>query len=141
MDQPIKLIRLLAFIGLLSIAACKEDRIDLDTDCIEAKGLAFQEHCENTFLVQLPGRYGSLGRTIDFDGQSYHRVVKIAGGNITLYDGFSTNDRVFLKLRKYDPQTDHDLITSQHPCLALYGPRFTDLPIYVVNAISEERCP
>ena len=126
---------------LLALAACKKDQVNLDTECIEAKGLAFRDICENTFFVQLPAKYSSLGKTIEIDGQTYHHVIKIAGGNITLYDGFSENDRIFLKLRKYDPQKDNELVVSQYPCIAILAPQFTDAPIYVVNAISSERCP
>lgn len=144
MSHPIKNrkpLSVLVVLGLLLVlAACKKDQVNLDTECIEATGLAFRDYCENTFLVQLPAKYGSLGKTIEVDGQTYHHVIKIAGGNITLYDGFSENDRIFLKLRKYDPQKDHELIVSQYPCLALFAPQFTHVPIYVVNAISSEHC-
>jgi len=145
MSHPIKNrkpLSVLVVLGLLLVlAACKKDQVNLDTECIEAKALGFGDYCENTFLMQLSAKYASLGKTIEFDGKTYHHVVKIAGGNITLYDGFHADDRVFLKLRKYNPQKDHELVISQHPCLAILGPQFPDVPIYVANAISSEHCP
>lgn len=145
MSHPIKNCKplsVLVILGLfLVLSACKKDPVNLDSECIEAKGLTFRDICENTFFVQLPAKFSSLGKTIEIDGQTYHHVIKIAGGNITLYDGFSANDRIFLKLRKYDPQKDHELVVSQYPCTAMLAPQFTDVPIYVVNAINSERCP
>src|SRR5690606_6680824 len=130
---------LLAILALIGLMACKKDPIDLDGLCIEATGLTVREYCENTFLIQLPARYGDVGETIHVDNQTYHRVIKIAGGNLTLYDGFVTGDRIFVKLRKYDSQADQELIGTF--CVQLYARRFSHVPIYVATAINSERCP
>lgn len=136
MVKPFKLYHLLAIFSLLGVAACKKDRIN----CIEVTALGFGHYCENTYLMQAPANHGILGKTIKFDGQTYRHVIKIAAGNLTLYDGLRAGDRIFVKLRKYDPQADHELIVSPYPCPAILGPEFPDVPIYVATAISEE-CP
>ncbi|MFB2121086.1 hypothetical protein [Parapedobacter sp. 2B3] len=141
MIKRIRIYHLLAIVALIGFMACEKDRIDLDGQCIEATGLAFREYCENTFLIQLPAKYGDVGETIHVDNQTYHRVVKIAGGNLTLYDGFMTGDRIFVELRTYDPEADHELIAYPYACLALFGPQFPEVPIFVATAISGARCP
>ena len=91
-------------------------------------------------MLQVSGRYSSLGVAVAHEGQTYRNVIKIAGGNITLYDGVHADDRIFVKLRKYDEEKDHELIVSQSPCQALYSKVFTHVPIYVAAFIGGERC-
>src|SRR5690606_21844795 len=136
MIKPVIRFHLIAIVNLLTFLSCGKDRVD----CIEVTALGFGQYCQNTYLLQVPAKYGILGKAIEVDGQTYHHVIKIASGSLTLYDGLNAGDRIFVKLRKFNPKTDGELIVSPYPCTHILGPSYPEVPIYVATGVSGDGC-
>ena len=138
--QSNQLLSLIFFAISLLIFACQKDDVNLQSRCIEGKVLGFYEYCENTVLIQLNSDHAALGKTIEHNGTSYARVIKVAGGNIDHPGELQADRTVYLRLREYHADTDSDLIISPRPCPAYGAPMYQHVPIYVSTAVSFDGC-
>ncbi len=133
------LFSLLVVVAILAFS-CKKSELDT-AQCFRGKVLPFREYCENTFLVQLASNSKGIGKTVEYEGQTFYNVIKIAGGNFTLYDDFGSDGTLFFKLRTYDVEADIELVAIACTAVLPSALRFQHVPIYVTTAVDIAQCP